>query len=144
VDATRIYLSQPASIPANSKLLSMPISGGDLSVLVASDLDFPGVMVIDDTSVYCVVGDSNLTRVPKDGGATTTLAHAEINALAVDQTNVYWAQGDATTGTPGAIKRVPKGGGAVTELSKTYGEAIAIDETYVYWLIGGNVDRLPK
>lgn len=144
VDATRVFLSQPASIPANSKMLSMPLSGGALSVLVSSDVVFPGVMVIDDASVYCVVGASNLTRVPKSGGATTTLAHAEINGLAVDATNVYWAQGDATTGTPGAIKRVPKAGGAVVELSKTNGTAIAIDETYVYWLNGGKVYRLPK
>jgi hypothetical protein len=144
VDATRVFLSQPASIPGNSKLLSAPLGGGELKVLVDSDLVFPGVMAIDDTSVYCVLGDLRLSRVPKDGGATTSLARAEVNGLAVDATDVYWAQGDATSGTPGAIMRVPKGGGSPTTLSKTLGYAIAIDETYVYWLLGGDVYRLPK
>ena len=132
------------SHPRQRDAIVAPLDGGALTTLIDRDLVFPGVMAIDDTSVYCVVGASELTRVPKGGGAATTLAHAALNALAVDASDVYWAQGDATSGTPGAIMRVPKAGGASTTLSKRVGYAIAVDETYVYWLLGGDVYRLAK
>ncbi len=147
VDGSRIYLSQPATIPANARLVSMPLGGGDVSVLVPHDLALSGVMAIDDSFVYfadATGGQVALSRIPKAGGAPKKLVAREVNAIALDDHDLYWVQGDATSGASFELDRVPKAGGMATQLSSVGGNAIALDESYVFWLNGGFVRRRPK
>jgi hypothetical protein len=57
--------------------------------------------------------------VPIAGGAPTTLASGRIGSLvavAVDDRNVYWIEGDGTI-SQGALAAVPKSGGMVSVLA---------------------------
>ncbi len=144
VDDKRAYLSQPASIPSNSRVVSMPLGGGALKVLVPSDLVFPGVIAIDDSYVYYESRPDKLMRVNKNGGTPKTIATAPLNDMAVDASHVYWVQGDVTQSIPYALERVGKSGGTPTQLSDKGGSAIALDDSYVYWISGGDVLRMKK
>lgn len=144
VDKNRAYLSQPASIPSNSRVVSMPLGGGPLKVLVPSDLVFPGVIAIDDTSVYYESRPDKLMRVDKNGGTPQTIATAPLSDMAVDASHVYWVQGDAARSIPYALERVGKSGGTPTRLSDKGGTAIALDDSYVYWISVGDVLRMKK
>ena len=147
VDGTRIYLSQPATIPANSRLVSMPLAGGDVSVLVPHEVALSGVMTIDESFVYYAdasSGQISLARIPKGGGSATKLVKRAANAIAVDGLDMYWVQGDATAGVSFELDRAPKAGGTPTQLSSVGGDAIALDESYVFWLNGSFLRRRPK
>lgn len=147
VDEKRIYLSQPATIPDNARLVSMPLGGGEPTVLVPHELALSGVMTIDASHVYFVHapgGQFAIERVPKTGGTSEVLVKRAPNAIAVDAEHLYWVQGNATTGTGYELDRAAKTGGAVTQLSSVGGDAIALDESYVFWLNGGTLRRLPK
>jgi hypothetical protein len=143
VDARQIFLAQAVTDLSMSRILSVPLSGGDPTVLVPSGVGFTP-WVLDDTSIYYVAAPSTLTRLAKNGGTPTALGSVALKAMAVDDTDVYWLEGDVTTGAPNAIKRMPKGGGATTTLSHSYATAIAVDDAYVYWLRSGDVVRLAK
>lgn len=144
VDSSRAFLSQPASVPANSRIVSMPLSGGSLKVLVPTDLVFPGVIAVDETSVYYLSRPDKLMRIDKSGGTPKMLATAPLNDMAVDASNIYWVQGDATTDVSDALERVGKDGGTPTRLSDKGGDDIALDDSYVYWISGGDVMRMKK
>jgi hypothetical protein len=143
VDARQIYLAQAVTDLSMSRIVSMPLSGGDPTVLVPSGVGF-APLVIDDTSIYYVTAPSTLMRLAKSGGTATALGSVQLKAMAVDETYVYWLEGDATTDVPNAIKRMPKGGGATTTLSTSYATAIAVDDAYIYWVKSGDVVRLAK
>jgi hypothetical protein len=138
VDETHAYLGQ-----AGTDVISVPTSGGDLTVL-GSGFGNGSVMTIDATSVYYQNDDLDIVQIPKGGGPPTTLAHRSVNAIASDGTNLYWAQGNPALGEPEAIVRLPLGGGVATTLSSSTGFAIAVDDVYVYWLVGGDLRRVPK
>jgi Domain of unknown function (DUF5050) len=150
VDATRVYLSQQASDAANSRLLSIPTSGGEVTTLVPSGIASGGVMAIDATGIYYQADDAasqsaDVVWISKSGGTPTVLVPSTVvGAMAVDGVNVYWTQGSWNSDNPDAIARVPVGGGAVTTLSSSTGAAIAVDDTYVYWLVAGDLRRMPK
>jgi hypothetical protein len=57
-------------------------------------------------------------------------------ALAVDQTNVYYA-------TSAGLMKLPVGGGSATLLGGTPQGALALDAANVYWISGDNVGKTP-
>ena len=85
---------------------------------------------------------NNLQKTPKIGGITQTLEvePSNILSLAVDSTNVYWADGTPaasgmmTWGT-GSVSTVGINGGSVTNLASwlTYPMDVAVDSANVYW-----------
>ncbi len=92
----------------------------NVPVVLASGLDSPHDLAIDDTWVYFIEDDSDegtVKKVPKSGGNVVTLATLckEPMALTVDGSNVYWLE--RNNGSNGRLRKVSKGGGAVTDLS---------------------------
>ena len=86
--------------------MKVPLGGGTTTAL-ASGLNFPQEMAIDQSNVYWGNQQAGtLTKVPLAGGATTTLASgiANIEGIAVDSTSVYWA--DANSGV--IVRLTPK------------------------------------
>jgi hypothetical protein len=145
VDATHVFAAQPATVPDNSVIVSVPLAGGEPSVLVRS-IGY-AMMVADDTSLYYQALPSAIMQIDKAGGPPTTLAVSQFAALAVDATYVYWV----TLGYPtSALMRVSKEGGAPSTLATfaTGGSqavpAIALDDAYIYWLHGSDVMRIGR
>ncbi len=79
------------------------------STVIARGLAWPGAIVVDDTSVYLVLitrcsggfwatttGSSALVRIPKDGGATSTLRTIGqgVSAIAQDDATLYYLATD--------------------------------------------------
>ncbi len=92
-------------------------------------------------------GPSTLVSVAMAGAAAKTLTeeNGTINAIAADDTNVYWLSGDAG---PGTLQKVPVGGGASTAIA-TYPHTgtrggLALDGARAYWTSGGVVMSVPK
>lgn len=75
---------------------------------VASSVDDPRGLAVDESHVYWTTGGGDVQRVPKSGGAVETLAEHQDTpgALAVDATHLYWVN-DAT----GRVMRLSKDGG---------------------------------
>ena len=125
-----------------------PEDSGTLPVVLASGLDEPDEIVVDDASVYWVEnGSGSVKRVSICGGTVTTLATGQSapSSIAVDATSVYWINDPDTE--HGAIVRVAKGGGAAPEILAaalgwvTY---IAVGSAAVYGETGiGTVTRIP-
>jgi len=100
----------------------------------------PYGIAIDDTFVYYADRDEGILRkVPKEGGATTTMAsnQSRISFVAADPGAggfVYFTRNSPD----GGISKVPKSGGAAVTLASTpWAWEIAIDESYVYFTTGG-------
>ena len=121
----------------------------------------PGPIAVDGTSVYWGNYDGNntvttatLMKVPVEGGSPIALAASPywIDAIALDETSVYWTTLNFTT-TSGAVMKVPREGGTATTLASftSLGEVplpIAIDGTSAYWAYyrpdyGGTVASVP-
>lgn len=95
-----------------------PEDSGTLPVVLASGLDVPDEIAVDDASVYWVEnGSGSVKRVSICGGAVTTLATGQSapSSIAVDATSVYWINYPGTEQS-GTIMRVAKGGGAAPEI----------------------------
>jgi hypothetical protein len=96
---------------------------------------------IDGNAVYASDESQNaIVRIDKATGVATAIVHDVVpDALAIDETNVYW-----TDPTRGVVASAPKMGGAVTPLAVgqllgtstgTFGPALVmVDDTTVYWL----------
>jgi hypothetical protein len=110
-----------------------PVTGAPLS--------HDGTLQVDATDVYFTLYDGVIHRQAKTGGpivdVVTDPCHAS-DAIALDDTYVYWARGDTGAGCPGAgvIARAPKAGGAIEVLANglafPYGDGLAIDDQNVY------------
>jgi hypothetical protein len=138
-------------------LKRMPAGGGAVELLLADTCC--GGLALDEDYVYfgdSVTGDDDdqIIRVSKAEGLPAIVASTAnpnsiaLNALAVDDENVYWAEGGIGQGE---IKLAPKGGGAVETLAGDDDGIdnaidIALDEDYVYWAEfgSGKVRRVAK
>jgi hypothetical protein len=103
-------------------------------------------LAIDSNSVYwtreyniCPY-EGYLSKIDKSGGTATDLVVGTCNnsyyrGLAVDSTNVYWADKHSNT-----INKVAKNGGSITVLASGLNEpeSVAVDSTSVYWTEAGS------
>ena len=121
-------------------------------VVVARDLDAPHAVAVDDAALRAYVSMAGrIESVPLAGGATSVLADraapllAGTNALALDATDVFWAD----DGAPPAVRLVGKSGGAtrsaaVVDPAKAP-VAVALDDANVYFATkDGDVRQVPK
>lgn len=139
VDDDFIYWSETMGT-----LRRVPRDGGAI-VTLATDLDGPSWLVVDDSAIYVVAepgGRCNvpeaikLSRVPKNGGVVQVLATAKSCSfldLAVDRGFVYFADR-----LDRAVRRVPSTGGTVEDIS-TFEPGVpsrlVINATHVYWAL---------
>ena len=106
----------------------------------------PRSMAITDTHIYwtscglvpgCV--DGSVQFMLKDGTNPTQIAGnlESPDALAIADSNVYWAFGDGGSGT---IQRAPLGGGSVTPLVTIAEDigGIAVTAQYLLWTTEGS------
>ena len=106
---------------------------------LASGLDSPWAIAVDDTSVYFVENDNTegtVSKVGKTGGAVVPLATglSEPCAIAISATDVFWLERNGGSG--GILGRVSKGGGAAVPLTAELHNAqnhLALDGSYVYF-----------
>jgi hypothetical protein len=146
VDAQHVFLAQAVGDASESRIQSLPLSGGDPTVLVSSGVGAMPI-VLDDANIYYLSIPSTLSRIAKGGGTPEAIATAMSTAIpAVDDAYVYWVEGDLASGIADAVKRAPKGtpGAGTTTLSESYATAVAVDDAYVYWLKAGDLVRRAK
>ena len=144
VDATHVYFDDDGG------LKRVPIAGGSVQTLVTGYN--PWEIALDDTYVYWTEKSPGaIRRVAKTGGAAQTLVSApDVNgptSLAVDGTNVYWAE------YGGRARRMPKGGGTPADFSAPDSAyqpgSVAINAANIYWsdsisATSGRLRRAPK
>ena len=146
VDAQHVFLATAVGDVSESQIQSVPLSGGDPTVLVPSGVGSMPI-VLDEASIYYLSLPSTLTRIAKGGGTPESIADTRTTVPpAVDDAYVYWVEGNVSNGIADAVKRAPKAatGAGTTTLSSSYATAIAVDDAYVYWLKAGNVVRRAK
>jgi sugar lactone lactonase YvrE len=153
VDSATVYLADGTNQQVNGDILRVPTTGAGAQSTLAPDQKGPRALALDAVSLYWT--DSApfypsptglIMKVSKAGGMPVKIADAQGDplGLAVDDTYVYWVNGDV-----GTIVRAPKDGGLSEVLAggQTYVTAIAIDDNAIYWTTqaqGGTVVLLAK
>ena len=106
-------------------------------------------IAVNASDIYFTTNsDDTLSRMPRGGGTITVLATTQRNPsdVALDGSNVYWAnQGDITNN--GAIMRMPLKGGSPVELVTGEPSPIrmTIDSSDIYWNdYAGTIYQIPK
>jgi sugar lactone lactonase YvrE len=144
VDDANVYLATQ-----RGQVLAVPVGGGAETVLATSQAANDGdpALAIDDAHVY-FTGGGTVSRVPKAGGATTTLVSGEHQGigLAFAGGALLWSEMDADPGChcdSGVIHRMPASGGSPTALVSNLGFVlgVAADTGSVYWIESGSVKR---
>lgn len=112
--------------------------GGCQPIALASGLDNPQGLVIDDVNAYWTVGSGGnpgegaIMKVSLAGGDPVVLASGldSVHSVVLDATNVYWADYENNR-----IMGVPKIGGAAFLVAATTSNpwAVGIDATSIYW-----------
>ncbi len=130
----------------NMELYKYELAGGKAAVLLGSIIMNNGVSYagnnvrLDATHAYWVTDDADTDtgaadEILLDGGDQQALATGQAGgpvALAVDATNLYWADYGTTDG--GSVWKVPLAGGPAVELaSAMYPSYLAVDANNVYW-----------
>jgi hypothetical protein len=129
-------------------VLSLPLSGAAQPTrLVNGGIDAPSAILSSGDRLFFLsilyVGQG-MVRSLVPGGALVSLAkdqdYKKFNALALDETSVYW-------GVIDAIRSAPRDGGAATTVvsSAKNPRLFALDDDAIYWTDdGGGVWRAPK
>jgi hypothetical protein len=122
---------------------STPTGGGPLTIL-AMGQGQPYGMTADSNNVYWVTPNGVVGSVPIAGGTMTTLASnqgSNDSGIAVDASNVYWANSYA-----GTILSVPITGGGFTTIvtGQTRPSSVAVGGGYVYWTNNANPGSVMK
>jgi hypothetical protein len=135
-------------------VLSYLPSVGHVTTVDAPPAGSLGPVALDDAWVYFANDGNAIARAPKTGGASTVLVTRSkaILALAVDEANVYWAEGywagGYNSGTP--VLAMRKAGGAASTLAPDAASVrrIVVDDRCVYWVEAdlqlGKIVRAPK
>ncbi len=154
VDGSNLYWS------ALDGIHSEPFSGGSSQLLgvppsadaMALAHHAASAIAVDGTNVYYVLnsvaGGGSVGYVPITGGPATVLAKGRLRslvAIAVDDRNVYWVEGEGKI-QQGAIAAVPKTGGQVTVLVSGLSDpsSVAVDSTGVYFPSTTGIGKIPK
>jgi hypothetical protein len=87
VDATRVYWTNET----NNTVKKMPIDGGGVATVIASDQDEPGILVVDGSALYWA-NRAAIMKANLDGSGPSILASDQpgAGAIVVDATSVYW------------------------------------------------------
>jgi hypothetical protein len=144
VDATNLYWC------ADDGIFQQPLAGGP-AITIGTGAN---AIAVDGTHVYYVASDVNggsVARVPIGGGTPTVLATGRLDvvvAVAVDDRNVYWLEGEGTI-AQGALAAMPKSGGNVTVLASGLSDpsALVVDDSGIYFndfAAGGLIKEVPK
>ena len=154
LDATNVYFADSTDSTVK-QIPKTSVDGGTAlktwdGVSVTSFFEFAA----DDFAFYFIDTDSNgnstvaeLLRTAPANTPAQELATADVTALAIDDTFVYWSNDSG-----GTISRVAKAGGAVELLAKDQAHPlfVAADATGVYWctIASGKADgailRIPR
>lgn len=100
LDTSTVFFSTKPNDGTSSVIGQAPLVGGPATPMV-SNLRGAGSIAATETTVYFVTYEgtrSGISRVPKDGiGGPTVVVpirNAELGRIIVDETSVYWAEGD--------------------------------------------------
>lgn len=134
-DATTLYFLALDQATELGAVYSLPKAGGT-PVMLASGIELPAAIAIDDTHVYWldfgtftgsgIKPNGKIERVTKTGESRQTLVSGLSAPLdiALDATDVYFGELGFALGNPSAgLRKVGKSGGTVTKL--TDGRAVA-------------------
>jgi hypothetical protein len=121
-------------------LLSMPIGGGPVSVLVEwldPAVDVPGLLGMDDEHLYYARFDdipSGIMAMPKAGGEGKTIVpNVQPTIHAMDDTHIYWVNNGEVP-----LYRAPKNGGEVEtvwDVPNRWVRDLAVDACNIYWTV---------
>ena len=105
---------------------------------IANGLDQPTALAVDSSHVYFAQHGGSIGRIPKAGGALTSVATGQAGPTSLDASTdrLCWvATGThARDFTDGSVRCAAKSGGAEVELATSYfPSALAIDDA-VYWV----------
>lgn len=93
------WLADDDPSSASASLYSVPAGGADAApVELATNIVDATSLATDGVSVY-VATRASLLRVPLAGGTPTVIATESVDAVAVDETSVYWSTSGAITAT---------------------------------------------
>ncbi len=142
-DGTHLYwLNEGRRAEGKSGLFKMPKDGGDVVELASGRGIF--ALAFDADSVYFLVPENlSVHKVPKSGGAATTLATEQegLSAIAVDESHVYWAGAEG-------VFRVAKSGGRVETVAQNLSvpNGLFVDGQHAYWYspMAGKLARVVK
>ncbi len=143
-DASGAYWMGPAGGAGNYAVLAH--QPGEVGATVLTNPSSIGnALAIDGESIF-FAASPGIRRIPKTGGAASTVVPAKVWRLAVDEASVYWT--DGFTGGAYTVNKAPKAGGTATVIASGAGGYvdIAVDDRCVYWadLYGGEIVRAPK
>jgi hypothetical protein len=87
---------------------SVPTVGG--AVQQVSKTTTPGLLVLDADSAYWASGTGGIERAPKAGGSPEVLVQnvTGLGALQVDESSLYWMDGQSEGALSGQIVKAPK------------------------------------
>jgi hypothetical protein len=105
-----------------------------------------GALTLDDTTVYFAGWPSDLSSVPRSGGATTRILHDQSpTAVTVAGGHLYWINevGDSSSSLEG-LWRVPVSGGNAEPLdSHARGNSLSVDGGALFYLTSSGIARRP-
>jgi len=132
-------------------IMKAPKTGGTPEQVVQCSSFYPGGLEVGGESLYWLDYDSDgpgVFQAPSRGGAATRIAVAQgqLEAIALDETHVYWADYDQSTSTSRVMK-VSRGGGepallySTQSLHSPFGD-LAAGPSGVYWtgIFGESID----
>lgn len=134
VDSTGIYWT---SFPPGGKLgfVRKRAANSTEWTTLADKQNGTHYLVADNVHLYWVTNDNRIMRIAKSGGSPSIFRreNSSISRIAVDEANIYWAQGE----NPRQIAMAPKKGGPKQILAKVQADLdptpLALTSERVFW-----------